>query len=98
MVMKAANSGTEGSQETSTDNGGGDGDPAPSASLRAADNNGEPEQHPTGENATLATTEKKRNKRRGQPRKKTTGNQREKRRREEGRAGADGSDYAPDWS
>ena len=59
-------------QGSRNDQGGRDGDPARSTSLRAADSK--------GPSSASVTDDKKKKKRRGMPQKKLTGNQREKRR------------------
>ena len=81
------------------DQGGGDGDPARSTSLRAADSKGASSASVTTTNQTetVKTDDKKKKKRRGKPQKKLTGNQREKRRRENQENGRDSDDSEPDW-
>ena len=86
-------------QGSGNDQGGGDGDPARSTSLRAADSKGASSASVTTTNQTetVKTDDKKKKKRRGKPQKKLTGNQREKRRHENQENGEGPDDSEPDW-
>ena len=85
--------------ESGNDQGVGDGDPAWSASLRAADSKGASSASATTTNQTetVKTVDKKKKKRREKPQKKLTGNQREKRRHENQENGGGPDDSEPDW-
>ena len=86
-------------QGSGNDQGVGDGDPARSTSLRAADSKGPSSASvaTTNQTETVKTDDMKKKKRRGKPQKKLTGNQREKRRREIQENGVGPNDSEPDW-